>query len=173
MIYSFVEGNDDELFMRYILKDHLHYKDFKIIQYAQINVSKVSYYINQCAQAGYNFIFLHDMDDAREKDDRKKEVQTNYGIKQLESIIIVITEIESWYLAGIDFKKFKIKKNKILNTESVTKEDFYSIINKTTLKRKYPNVTKLTEILASFSVEQCRQKNSSFNDFITKLQSIL
>ncbi len=91
----------------------------------------------------------------------------------MESIIIVITEIESWYLAGIDFKKFKIKKNKILNTESVTKEDFYSIINKTTLKRKYPNVTKLTEILASFSVEQCRQKNSSFNDFITKLQSIL
>ena len=83
MIYSFVEGNDDELFMRYILKDHLHYKDFKIIQYAQINVSKVSYYINQCAQAGYNFIFLHDMDDAREKDDRKKEVQTNYGIKYL------------------------------------------------------------------------------------------
>ncbi len=159
--------------MRHILKGNFHYKDFKIIQYAQINVSKVSYYIKQCAQAGYNFIFLHDMDDAKDKDNRKKEVQTNYGIEQLESIIIVITEIESWYLAGIDFKRFKIKKNKIINTETVTKEDFYNIIDKTTLKKKYPNVTKLTEILASFNMEQGKQENSSFNDFITKLQSIL
>lgn len=173
MIYSFVEGNDDELFMKHILKDHFHYTDFKIIKYAQINASKVSYYINKCTQAGHNFIFLHDMDDAKDNDDKKKEVQTKYSIEQLESIIIVITEIESWYLAGVDFKRFKIKKNKIINTESVTKEDFYNIIDKTILKKKYPNVTKLTEILAYFNVEQGKQKNSSFNDFMTKLQSIL
>ena len=70
-------------------------------------------------------------------------------------------------------KDLKLKKNKIINTETVTKEDFYNIIDKTTLKKKYPNVTKLTEILASFNMEQGKQENSSFNDFITKLQSIL
>jgi len=78
------------------------------------------------------------------------------------NILIIIKEIEGWYLAGLSdqaCKKIGIKP--IDNTDSVGKRKFDSIIPK-----KYSNkIDFMQEILKYFEVRVACQKSTSFNYF--------
>jgi hypothetical protein len=78
---------------------------------------------------------------------------------------IVIKEIESWYLAGMDdnfARTYNIKWYK--NTDNITKEDFDKIIPKKLLPRE----NFMIEILKSFSMDQAKIRNKSLRYFVNK-----
>ena len=80
-------------------------------------------------------------------------------------IIVVVKEIESWYLAGLDNKVCKqLKIKNFPNTEKVTKEEFNSLIPKKFTSR----IDFMLEILKNFSIEIAKKKNTSFRYFVEK-----
>ena len=80
-------------------------------------------------------------------------------------IIVVIKEIESWYLAGLDNKVCRqLKINNFADTDNVTKEKFNALIPKKFTSR----IDFMSEILKYFSIEIAKQKNNSFQYFVEK-----
>jgi len=75
-----------------------------------------------------------------------------------DKILVVIREIESWYMAGLDTKPSKnlgIKKIP-KTTEDITKEQFYSLI-----PQKFSRIDFMREVLKNFSIQTAKQKNKS------------
>ena len=96
---------------------------------------------------------------------RKEEIETILKNIEKEKIIVVIKEIESWYLAGLnntENKKFRIPIFSV--TDTITKEQFNSLIPQTFNSR----IAFLLEILRNFSIEIAKRKNKSFRYFIEK-----
>ena len=85
-----------------------------------------------------------------------------------DKIVIVIKEIESWYLAGLDEKQCKeLGIKSFQETNDITKEQFNSVI-----PTKYDSrIDFMAEILKRFSIETAKSKNNSFQYFIEKLQT--
>ena len=95
----------------------------------------------------------------------------NQRIKELdgeikeEEIVIVIEELESWCLSGVDtsieeYKDFNIPDT----TDKITKEDFDEIISKTRF-----NKNKLFKYLSyNFNFDLAAKRNKSFNYFLKK-----
>lgn len=82
-----------------------------------------------------------------------------------DKIIVVIKEIESWYLAGLDDEEYKrFEMHTLSNTDDITKEQFNDLIPKKFDSR----IDFLLEILKSFSIEIAKQKNKSFRYFSEK-----
>lgn len=97
---------------------------------------------------------------------RKQKIQDEVKDIDNERIIVVIKEIESWYLTGLDntnAKELKIR-TYLTITDNIYKEQFDSLIpKKFDSKRDF-----MLEILRRFSLEIARQQNSSFNYFVGK-----
>ena len=56
---------------------------------------------------------------------KKKKTQEKHPNIDKDKIIVVIKEIESWYLAGLDNKACKqLKIKNFANTDNITKEKF-------------------------------------------------
>jgi hypothetical protein len=78
---------------------------------------------------------------------------------------VVIKEIESWYLAGLDDRSSKRLGTRYLNTtDNVTKEQFNDLIPKKFDSR----IDFMQEILKCFHTETGKQKNTSFRYFLEK-----
>ena len=94
----------------------------------------------------------------------------NYESSSYENIdndkmIVVIKEIESWYLAGLDNEVCRqLKINNFADTDNVTKEKFNALIPKKFTSR----IDFMSEILKYFSIEIAKQKNNSFQYFVEK-----
>lgn len=100
--------------------------------------------------------------------EKKREIKKEFRNIDENKIIVVIKEIESWYLAGLNdenAKKFKISPVKIKTTDSITKEQFNNLIPR---KFRYSRMDFMIEILKCFSIEMGRQRNKSFRYFADK-----
>ena len=170
VLYIFVEGDDDERFFQEILIPRLQEKnnDIKIIKYAQ--KSKKFEYLEKfirSVQSIGDYIYVTDINNSRCVTAKKQEIQNKLRNIDINKILVVIKEIESWYLAGLDNKSLKtlgIKKKIPNNTETITKEQFYSLIPKKFSSR----IDFMREVLKNFSIEIAKQKNKSFRFFIEK-----
>lgn len=158
MLFVFVEGMDDKRFFEwYFKKNNL----VKIITYKQMKKEKINNFLSSItSMKDSDYVFLADSD-TKNVEERKKEVDSKYKRCDLEKIFIVETEIESWYLAGLDnnreYKYMKIKN--LENTDHITKEDFNNMIN---IKEK-TNI--FIEILKNFDRSIARNKNTTFKIF--------
>ncbi len=172
-LFIFVEGIDDERFVNQVIKPvlqaHFHY--IKIIKYAVMTKTEVAKLVNTCKQKeGLAYLFFCDMDARGNKDlcisKRKEKEQNKYGnCLEMDRIVVVKEEIESWYLAGIApvfLEKCKIKP--FTDTENISKEMFEKMIPKNFIS---PN-DFMVEMLKSYSIEQATKINLSFNYFKNK-----
>ena len=85
---------------------------------------------------------------------------------EIEKIIVVIKEIESWYVAGLDEKVCnELGIHYLPHTNTLTKEEFNLLI-----PRDFDSRTDfMIELLKSFSIEIAKTKNTSFKYFCSKL----
>ena len=96
------------------------------------------------------------------KDQRIKELD---GEITHDKIIIVVEELESWCLAGIDtnieeYNEFEIPES----TDDITKEDFDKILSNTSF-----NKNKLINFLSfNFNSDLTIKRNKSFRYFLEK-----
>ena len=84
---------------------------------------------------------------------------------EADRVLVVVPEIEGWYLAGLDAEhSARLGVGGPDSTDQITKEDF------TRLRPRGfdSNREFMLEILDCFSVEAAREKNASFDYFCRK-----
>jgi len=116
------------------------------------------------------YIFFTDFDYSHCITEKKNRIKATLKHIDENSIIVVVAEIESWFLAGFDenkIKKLNIKPYQ--NTDSITKEQFNKLIPRKINSR----IIFIEEILESFSCNLAMTKNISFKYFMGKYKSKL
>ena len=132
LLYIFVEGNDDERFFDRILTKELkkRYTAIKIIKYAHMKKEKVDDYIKsikgmRADGMRADYIYVTDINDSPCITAKKDKVLGRYRNIDGDRILVVVKEIESWYLAGLDDGVCKqLKIDSFSNTGNITKEQF-------------------------------------------------
>ncbi len=166
----FVEGNDDKRFIENIC--HLfveRYDNIEIRTYAQESARWVKKFLNSIQSMGDDYFFLADINSLPCIIAKKEEIARQYAGIDITNVRIVIKEIESWYLAGLDDNECKKLGISVFNkTDSITKEKFDLL-----KPRKFNSrIDFMIEILKSFSIEIAKTKNESFEYFVSKVQPI-
>ncbi len=166
-LYILVEGNDDERFFGKIIIPRLEKKyDFiKIWRYANKKKGKIEKFIKSIKAMGADYIYVTDINHSPCVTNKKQIIQNKLKNIDENKIIVVIKEIESWYLAGLDdITSQKLKISNFSTTDDITKEKFENII-----PEKYDSrIDFMLDILESFSIEIAKSKNKSFRYFVEK-----
>lgn len=166
-LFIWVEGDDDERFVSRILvpKFQKKYNDVKIIKYAAMRKEKVDNFIKSIKAMKGDYIYLTDINNSPCITAKKEKTRNKYKSIDNDKIIVVVKEIEGWYLAGLDNKACKqLKISNFTNTEDITKERFNALIPKKFTSR----IDFMLEILKNFSIEIAKQKNNSFQYFMRR-----
>lgn len=170
VLYIFVEGDDDERFFREILLPTLKkkYNDVKIIKYAQKpkKFEFIEKFIRSIISMGGDYIYVTDINDSPCITAKKQEIQNNLRYINGNKILVVIKEIESWYLAGLDrnsAKRLGIKQIPT-TTENVTKEQFINLVP----RKFHSRIDFMREILENFSIKTAKEKNKSLEYCVEK-----
>ncbi len=171
LLFLFVEGEDDERFFNWIADRYFrnHYDDVKIIKYAQLKTEKISSFIKSIRSMGSDYIFSADIN--RSPCVTQKKEVINQKIPEIEQnrIVIVIKEIEGWYLAGLTseiLENLQLPTN-VPDANLITKEQFDQLF----LKRRTSRTALLAEMLDYYNIKQAVRSNHSFAYFYQKFLS--
>jgi len=166
-LFIFLEGEDDKRFFEKIIvpKFEERYDFVKIISYAKMKKQKIDGFLKSIKSTGFDYIFVTDINNKPCVTAKKQELETKLRNIDQDKVVVVIREIESWYLAGLDessCKKLRIRN--VTNTNTIDKERFNDIIPKYFDSR----IDFMLEILKEFSTCVAKEKNVSFKYFCSK-----
>lgn len=164
-LFILVEGGDDIRFFGRIVKPLLvnRYNSVEILPYACIRREKVNRLLKSVRQMNNDYIFVSDIDFEHSVRDKKQILYYRFSEIDGSSIVIVIQEIESWYLAGLPpdtAQRMGVPSYE--STDMITKEDF----NRMVPARFDSRIDFMFEILKFFSLEYAAAKNRSFHFFV-------
>jgi len=175
-----VEGEEDVIFFENIIKDKFSkkYDNIDIRSYNgdsyknSRNKKKLMNWIdsfnsiNNKGKQLKHYIFVSDLDlnCITEKKQEIKKYLTNISN---DKILVVVKEVESWYLAGIDRTNSRRLKINYFNkkTNNITKEYFCSLLPKDIEKRPF-----LLDIVTNYSVNLAKNNNDSFKYFLKNMK---
>jgi len=165
-LFLFVEGADDERLIYHLCSAHLQesYAWIKTYQYAQKKSDKVCDFLRAISSMGSDYIFFADADLDPSVSSRKQKVMKVFSNIDEDKLQIVVQEIESWYLAGLDdeaCEEIGISK-KIRDTEKISKEQFRQFIP----SRFDSYIDFMIEIVKVFDVDTAAKTNRSFAYFL-------
>ena len=166
--YLFVEGYYDEIFVKKI-SEQLQIKcEIKIVKYAEMQDAKVSRYLQSLISQKIHFLFIADRDIDHYKSivDREKELYRRYPFLNSSNHILVIPEIEGWYIAGLDQRS--VKKLKLKNLpppDDCTKEKFIA-----TLPSQLDGTPIRNDILDLYDIHFAETRSSSFRKFVSIIE---
>jgi hypothetical protein len=164
-----IEGDGDkELFVR-ILKPILDRKYAVVLwKYAEKKNEEINEYLNnEKYKQNADYIFVTDKDKSPCVSEKKREKQKELNsLDDPSRIMIVIKEIDSWYLAGVKDEKWReYGYEPPVTTDKMDKGDIEKIRRKKSMSR----IDFLQEILDNFdNIEIAKQRNISFKYFIDK-----
>lgn len=166
-LFILVEGEDDERFFYKILKPELEkkYSSVEVRCYAKLKREKIDNFLKSIKAMGSDYIYVTDINNFPCVTAKKQDIRNKLKNIENDKIIVIIKEIESWYLAGLNdmiCKKFKIPT--FDNTNNITKEQFNKLIPENFNSR----IDFMLEILKFFSIDVAIQRNKSFKYFIKK-----
>lgn len=111
------------------------------------------------------YIYVADLNNSPCVSKRKSQLKTIIPIIDMERIVVVVPEIEAWYIAGLDTYRIRqLRLRRLNSTENVTKEHFDQLIPTLFDLR----IDFMQEILKYFSIETAKQRNKSFAYFANK-----
>lgn len=170
MLFIFVEGPDDKRFFNRIIQPVLKNRcsQIRIIEYATLPKKKVAGFLKAVKKLKADLFFVADINAAPCVTKRKEGILKKYtrNLNQ-DNIIVVIHEIESWYIAGLSDKMMRELTNKTFkDTSNLTKAEFNDRMPK---KFKY-RINYMIEILNHFSIDIASKgsRNKSFKYFRKK-----
>jgi len=167
-LWILVEGNDDERLVekiKYVFENK--YEFVQIWKYAQQPHKKTQGFLKSINSMRSDYFFLRDINQSLCITARKEKVANTYGeLIDLNKIIVVIKEVESWYLAGLDNNNCKeLGLEAFDRTDETTKEQFNSLIP----NRFDSRIDFMQEILKRFCIKTAKEKNASFDYFMSKI----
>lgn len=163
-LFILVEGEDDVRFFGRIIKPFFtgRYDSVEIVPYACMKREKVSRFIKSIRLMKNDYIFVADIDNEGSVRDKKQVLYSRYSEVEGWNVVIVIQEIESWYLAGLtDGAAHHLGIRSFPETDAITKEDFNRVIP----SRFSSRIDFMFEILKFFSVIEAVRRNQSFSYF--------
>jgi hypothetical protein len=164
-LFIFVEGSDDVRFFETIVKPRFEhaFDSVELITFACTKSVKVDRFIRGINEMHHSYIIVTDIDMETSVHAKKKIILSRFTEADYLNIMVIIQEIESWYLAGIDDAGAKaLGIHAPARTDSVTKEHFLRLI-----PRFYPSkIAFMIQILKHFSLSIAVEKNKSFRFFI-------
>lgn len=166
-LFLLVEGPDDMMFFSTIVKPKFEtkYSLVEVRPHAGLKREKIRNFLRAIALMNADYLYVADIDSAPCVTAKKEEVQNKIGNINNDRIVVVIKEIESWYLAGLDTGKSKnLRISSFSTTDDITKERFNTLMPKEFDSR----IDFMLEILKFFSVDIAKQKNKSFRYFLDK-----
>lgn len=164
-LFLLVEGNDDERFFSRVIRPLLmrHYVSVDIIPYASMKSSQVCRYIKGLYTMGYDFILVADIDQEPSVPEKKQVLMARFSNLQQDRIMVIVKEIESWYLAGLDDRaSAAVGMRKLKTTDFLTKEHF----NRWIPAHYGSRIAFMIECLEHFSLAVAIEKNRSFRYFM-------
>ena len=101
-LFIMVEGEDDVRFFGRLIKPLLspRYDSVEIIPYACIKREKVNKFLKSVVLMKNDYIFVADIDFEHSVRDKKQILYYRFSNVDGANIVIVIREIESWYMQG-------------------------------------------------------------------------
>jgi hypothetical protein len=165
-LYVLLEGNDDERFFRTLLKPHLErrYRKIKFWKYARERRKYTLKFVQSLRRMESDFIYVRDIDSAPSVRAKKQEIEALYedAIPD-KALVIVVMEIESWYMAGPDAAYLKRRGITLRggSTDGLTKEVFNRLI-----PSRMSRIEFLNEVLKHSTIERGVTRNASFHYFV-------
>jgi hypothetical protein len=164
-LFIFLEGTDDVRFFEHVVRPRfLHaYEAVDLITYASTKSVKVDRFIRGINAMQHDYIIVADIDQELGVAAKKKVILSRFIEADYRRIMIIVMEIESWYLAGLDRTAASaIGLHDHETTDFVTKEIFNRWI-----PPKYPSrIAFMIEALKHFSLTVAKKKNKSFGFFL-------
>ena len=167
-LYVWVEGGDDELFFNRVVRPLLasRYNVIEVVPYAQRPPTwRGSYIGNIRSTRDASYIYVTDLNAAPCVTAKKAAIRG--GMRQVEDdrVMVVVPEIEGWYLAGLDSEhSARLGINEPDATDQITKERFEQLQP----SRFESKLDFMLELLDGFSVAAARAQNQSFDYFCRK-----
>ncbi len=162
LLRLFVEGPSDELFVERVVKPRLspRYDWIDTFQYAQQKPEKINSHLRSIKAMGAAYFFLADINAFRCFPEKRKALLEKFTQLEAERVVIVVSEIESWYLAGLPAdNQWDVQVP--ADTSGITKEQF----NSTLPKGFESHIAYMVEVLKVFDVHAAARKNPSFHYF--------
>jgi hypothetical protein len=170
LLLLLVEGDDDERFFKRVIipiLDNTRY-EIRIWKYKQEKKEKIDGFLLTASKIGIYLLF-HDIDAEPCLVSKRNKVIKNFSNADLKKVVIVISEIESWYLSGVNLeicKKMGICKF-LPETNSCSKEQFIQLI-----PRNMSKVEFMSNMLDSFDIELGKKRNKSLKYFFEKIEKL-
>ena len=167
-LYVWVEGGDDRRccnrVMRPLLKSQ--YDWIELVQYAQRPPAWRRRYLRSIrSNRDASYIYVTDLNAAPCVTAKKEDVRGRLSNVEDDRVMVVVPEIEGWYLAGLDGEhSARLGIGELATTDQITKERFEQLQP----SRFDSKLDFVLEILDCFSVEAAREKNQSFDYFCRK-----
>ncbi len=167
-LYIWVEGSYDDLFFSEVVRPLLEnwYDWVEVVQYAEEAPAwRRSYLRNIRSRQDATYIYVTDLNAAPCVTAKKAAIRGGMSRIEADRVMVVVPEIESWYLAGLDAEhSARLGIGEPATTDQITKERF---------ERLQPSgfdskLDFMLEILGCFSVAAARSKNASFDYFCRK-----
>jgi len=163
-----VEGNDDERFFEKIRPVLEQKYDFvQIWRYQQKPNKQIKNFLRSIREMRSAYLFVADIDRTPCVTAKRNSMKRKYdSMIDCDNLIVVVREIEGWYLAGLDEESCnELRLKPFKDSDGVTKEDFDKLI-----PNKFDSrIDFMVEVLKRFSVETAKQKNKSFGYFMSKM----
>lgn len=168
-LFIWVEGDDDVRMFNMLVHSLFpdNYNSVEVRKYAQEIPTKIDNFIKSIKAMKAQYIFVSDIDSSPSLSDKKQKLQQKYKSLEADRILIIVQEIESWYIAGIE-EEFcrKIGIKYIHLTDDLTKEKFNNMMPKQFDSR----IDFMLELLKHFSIDLAKDRNTSFNYFLERFR---
>lgn len=162
-----VEGVEDKMFFERIIaiKPPVGFSSYNIVEYACSPKDAIKKFLHSIERDRFKeYVFTGDKDDKPCITKAKEHLTSKHNRLKSEKIIVVVREIESWYMAGLTDGDSKALGLPVLrNTDDLTKEAFQNMIpsNESELYIRL-------QILEKFKYQEAKRRNASFKYFAKK-----
>lgn len=163
-----IEGPDDKRFFERVVKPLFEAKfdHVQLWEYSTKKKSEINGFIRSIIEEKGDYIFVRDLNQSPCITQRVEKITKTYPKLSIEKLLIVVQEIESWYLAGITRSNARMLRVKIPNsTNKITKEQFNNLIPQNYTDSR---INFMIELLKGYSLRDAVQRNKSFSFFIDK-----
>ncbi len=167
-LFILVEGDDDERFFSAVVLPRLagKYDHVQVWKYSRQKAAKVDSFLRSLASMGADYFFVTDLHLCPCVTQCKRSVASAHPAVSPDKVLVVRTEIESWYYAGIG----NAGANALRvccpgNTDRLTKEQFDAIVP----ARLGSRVAFLSQVLERYCITTAAGNNSSFRYMFARI----